>query len=148
MPRPAKIKDSKKVVTKKDGKTETQVKEERIRPQAVTIAPATEALPRAILAKKKQLKWIGPWSYGKISMIGAAIFGLVYGLFLAIFMPIVEKMSTTKSSEFALYKALGWWVILVMPVVYGILGLLFGMLGAAIYNLLAKWAGGIEVTIE
>ena len=35
-----------------------------------------------------------------------------------------------------------------MPVIYGVLGFVIGVVGAAIYNLVAGWIGGIEVEVE
>ncbi len=35
-----------------------------------------------------------------------------------------------------------------MPVIYGVMGFVFGVIGAAIYNLIAGWIGGIEVEVE
>lgn len=35
-----------------------------------------------------------------------------------------------------------------MPVFYGIFGFIFGLISAAIYNLIARWIGGIEVEVE
>lgn len=35
-----------------------------------------------------------------------------------------------------------------MPVIYGVMGFVFGVLSAALYNLIARWLGGIEVEIE
>jgi hypothetical protein len=37
---------------------------------------------------------------------------------------------------------------LFMPVIYGVMGFIFGVIGAAIYNLVARWIGGIEVEVE
>ncbi len=37
---------------------------------------------------------------------------------------------------------------LFMPVIYGVLGFVIGVVGAAIYNLVAGWIGGIEVEVE
>jgi hypothetical protein len=37
---------------------------------------------------------------------------------------------------------------LFMPVIYGVMGFVFGVIGAAIYNLIARWIGGIEVEVE
>ncbi|MCH8259912.1 MAG: hypothetical protein IIC46_06870 [Planctomycetes bacterium] len=39
-------------------------------------------------------------------------------------------------------------VYLLMPVIMGILGFIFFVIFAAIYNLLAKWLGGFEVEIK
>jgi hypothetical protein len=35
-----------------------------------------------------------------------------------------------------------------MPVFYGVFGFIFGIISAAIYNLIARWLGGIEVEVE
>ena len=35
-----------------------------------------------------------------------------------------------------------------MPVFYGVFGFVFGVISAAIYNLIAHWIGGIEVEVE
>ena len=35
-----------------------------------------------------------------------------------------------------------------MPVFYGVFGFIFGVISAAMYNLIARWIGGIEVEVE
>ena len=35
-----------------------------------------------------------------------------------------------------------------MPIIYGVMGFVVGIIGAAIYNLIARWIGGIEVEVE
>jgi len=35
-----------------------------------------------------------------------------------------------------------------MPVIYGVMGFVIGVVGAAVYNLIARWIGGIEVEVE
>jgi hypothetical protein len=37
---------------------------------------------------------------------------------------------------------------IMMPVMYGVMGLIGGAVGAALYNLVAGWVGGIEVEIS
>ena len=39
-------------------------------------------------------------------------------------------------------------IIILLPVFYGIMGFVFGIIGAALYNLVARWIGGFEVEIE
>jgi hypothetical protein len=34
-----------------------------------------------------------------------------------------------------------------IPVLYGVMGFIGGIIGALIYNLVAKWIGGIEVEV-
>lgn len=133
-------------------KTETVVREERNKPESITVAPAKEIMPNVGNAKKPQaLRRIGPLSYGKIGGLGMAIFGLVYGLALAILFASGLPLNATTAQSLGaiqLYQTMGWWLVLVMPVAYGILGFVFGILGAALYNLIAKWVGGVELVIE
>ena len=35
-----------------------------------------------------------------------------------------------------------------IPVIYGVMGFVFGIIMAAIYNLIAGWIGGTEVEVE
>lgn len=35
-----------------------------------------------------------------------------------------------------------------MPVIYAVMGFVFGLIGAALYNLVARWFGGFEVDVE
>ncbi len=37
---------------------------------------------------------------------------------------------------------------LFIPVIYGVMGFVVGIIGAAIYNLVAGWIGGIEIEVE
>ncbi len=37
---------------------------------------------------------------------------------------------------------------LFIPVIYGVMGFVVGIIGAAIYNLVAGWIGGIEMDVE
>jgi hypothetical protein len=37
---------------------------------------------------------------------------------------------------------------LMAPIFYGVLGFIFGAIGAFLYNLLAKWIGGIELHLQ
>jgi hypothetical protein len=37
---------------------------------------------------------------------------------------------------------------LVLPVFYGVLGFIAGLIGALLYNLFARWVGGFELQLE
>ena len=39
-------------------------------------------------------------------------------------------------------------MVLVLPIFYFIITFIFGLIGAALYNLVAGWTGGVEVTLE
>ncbi len=38
-------------------------------------------------------------------------------------------------------------LIIFMPIAYGAMGFIFGALGAVVYNLVAKWTGGLEIEL-
>ena len=38
--------------------------------------------------------------------------------------------------------------VILFPLFYALMGFLSGVVGAFIYNLVAKWIGGIEVEVE
>ncbi len=39
-------------------------------------------------------------------------------------------------------------ILIIVPLFYALLGFIIGVVGAAIYNLFAKWLGGLQVEVE
>ena len=39
-------------------------------------------------------------------------------------------------------------IALFIPIVYGVMGFIAGAIGALIYNLMAKWVGGIQIELQ
>ncbi len=42
----------------------------------------------------------------------------------------------------------GTWAVLIMPVVNGVLGGVFGLIISALYNLLTRWIGGLKFAVS
>jgi hypothetical protein len=38
--------------------------------------------------------------------------------------------------------------VILLPLFYGLMGFLMGMLTAALYNLIAGWLGGVELEVQ
>ena len=38
-------------------------------------------------------------------------------------------------------------MMILMPLLYAAMGFVFGVISGAVYNLVAKWTGGIEFTV-
>jgi hypothetical protein len=84
------------------------------------------------------------------------VLALLYGLLcLVFFTPIFVLMSVLipqtpnqphPASVF--FPAAGTLFAVIMPVIYAAFGFVFGIIGAAIYNLVARMTGGIEFTVE
>jgi len=101
---------------------------------------------------KRRIKRIAPLQAGK--MLGAlyACMGLIFLPFFAIaavagaFAP--QSQHAQGAPATALISGIMVACGIFMPVLYGIMGFLGGILCAAIYNLFAGWIGGIEVEVE
>lgn len=99
---------------------------------------------------KRTLKRVAPLQFGKI-------IGLLYGLISLLFAPFVLLASIFGSlmSEHAqqgpptvVLIGAGLVLCAVIPIFYAAMGFVIGIIGAAIYNFLARMVGGIEFEVE
>lgn len=93
-----------------------------------------------------KIKKINVLSLAKVMGMIYALFGLVLGALLTLF----SLMGINYSQ--ADLGLVGVWVgtigIIIVPIVYGIVGFIFGLLIAALYNLIVRWIGGLEIEIQ
>ena len=75
----------------------------------------------------------------------AKFLGVLYLLFGLLFVPFFLLMGAFAPEGSAPF---GTVFAVAMPVMYGVLGLVGGAIGAALYNLVAGWVGGIEVELD
>jgi hypothetical protein len=91
----------------------------------------------------------GVWSvarmYGTLSAVG----GLLAGLLLAA-MTLVGAGLAGRDEEVPAFigTALGVGAVIFLPIFYGVLGLVVGAIGAAVYNLFAGIVGGVEIDVQ
>jgi hypothetical protein len=78
-----------------------------------------------------------------------AIFGLIAGVFFS-FGALFDLggPAGTEAAQGLSGMALGAAAFIAVPILYGLLGLLSGLIVALIYNLAASVAGGIELDLE
>ena len=86
---------------------------------------------------KKQITRISILQSSKIIVALYVLFGFIYTL---IGIPLIIFGGKEMMIMGVIYAA--------MPLIMGILGFIFFALFAAIYNLLAKWLGGVEVVVS
>ena len=91
--------------------------------------------------KKVELKNIDAMSFAKVMTIISAILGLVVGIIFAI-------ISFGFSYMGMMYGGYGALSIVVFPILYAILGFLFGLVSALLYNIVAKWVGGVKIEVD
>jgi len=82
----------------------------------------------------------------------AKIMGLIYGCMGLIFAPMLLLVGVVGSmagqQKTPLAGMFGVLFALMMPVLYGLMGFVMGAIGAFLYNLFARWVGGIELEME
>jgi hypothetical protein len=95
------------------------------------------------------LKRIGVISAGKILALLYACIGFIVGGFVALFATL-GLMTALVDSSLPPFIAgfLGLGALIFMPLLYGALGFLIGVIGSSIYNGLARLVGGIELDLR
>ena len=82
----------------------------------------------------------------------AKVMGLLYGCLGLIFTPfflligLVGSFAGQSKTPFA--GIFGVVFAVLMPIIYGAMGFVMGAIGGLLYNLLARWVGGIELELE
>ena len=106
-----------------------------------------------------QVKSVGVLSvgiiWGILSAVGGLIVGLLWAGMFSIFTAFTESYSGMYGEPYGMDEAFGplsWMLgglaIIIWPVLYGVIGFISGIIGAALYNLFAKWVGGIKVELQ
>ena len=92
----------------------------------------------------KEIRRMDVLSVGKIYALALANIGFIAGIIIALI-----------GSAVATFQRPGMWgaglgiaSIIILPIVYAIFGFLLGIIGAALYNLIAKWVGGIKIELK
>jgi hypothetical protein len=92
------------------------------------------------------IRRIGVWSAARLYGGISAVFGLILGLILAAVSLVGAGVAGTSDQMPGLAAGLlGVGAILVLPVLYGVLGIVGGAVGAFLYNLFADIFGGLEI---
>jgi hypothetical protein len=98
---------------------------------------------------KVRIKNINPVQLGLVLAVLYAILGLIFALFFAPFMAVMGSLAPMgtlgrPSGGMGVGSALA--VIVIFPIVYAVAGFIGGVIVAFVYNLVAGWTGGIELT--
>jgi len=90
----------------------------------------------------KRLQHIAPLQLG-------IVLATLYGVLSLIFVPfaLLASVLGAKSQNNFGFFAGGVVFIIFVPFLYAALGFIGGVIAAAVYNLIAKWSGGIEFTL-
>jgi len=100
---------------------------------------------------RQVIREFGVVSVGKVLGITYACMGLLIGAIFALVSVLGGFAGMLNEGGAAAGFAgmfIGAGAVFVLPIFYGLLGGLMGMLGALIYNVAARVVGGIEVTFD
>jgi len=97
------------------------------------------------IVTKRRIKRFAPLQLGKMLAVLYGIMGLLFVPFFLIMSAFASQMPAEQRIGI---MAFGMGFALLMPVMYAAMGFVLGALGALIYNLVARWIGGIEVEVE
>ena len=111
----------------------------------------TVADPRSFDGRKYiRIQRIGVLSCGKMLAALYAVLGLIAGGFMALFSLAGMQMQGQAGNAAAPGFAVGFGLasIIILPLMYGVLGFIFGVVAAFIYNVVSGVAGGIEIETD
>jgi len=91
---------------------------------------------------KKQLTHIAPLRAG-------IVLGVLYGILSLVIAPFFLLAAVFGSKSGTAFPAIfGVGFAIMLPVIYAVIGFIGGIIAAAIYNLVAKWTGGLEFEVR
>jgi len=94
----------------------------------------------------KKIKKIGAMALGKVMGAMYAIIGLIIGGVVTIFSVLGSTFSSSGSIGRGTLFGVG--AIIFLPILYGALGFISGVLSGWIFNLVTRWVGGLEIEFE
>jgi hypothetical protein len=94
-----------------------------------------------------RLRHVNPIQFALVSAIIYAVIGLIFAL---LWLPFASMMAATMpmGSGRMFGAGMGIAVLVIFPLLYFVMMFIFGLIAAWIYNLVAGFTGGFEVTLE
>ena len=99
----------------------------------------------------RKLKRIAPLQLGIVAGVFYALFSLILVpifLLMAIASALAPHTEGSTATQSGIGVGLGLVFAVLAPILYGVMGFIFGALAGLVYNLVAKWTGGIEFEVE
>jgi hypothetical protein len=94
----------------------------------------------------RRLKRIEPMSAFKMGGVLYALIGLLIGALVSLISVVGTSLAPTEMGPFGFL--FGAMAVVLFPVLYGLCGAVFSVIAALLYNLVARFAGGLAVEVE
>ncbi len=93
------------------------------------------------------LRRIDPFSAFKVGLLVYLLLGIVITVLMTPIMYLAAAAAARVPGATPFAPILTLPMLLILPVVYAILGGLCALIGAALYNLVAGWVGGLRIEL-
>jgi hypothetical protein len=95
-----------------------------------------------------RIRNINPLQLGIVYATLYAIIGVLIGVIFALFTMAMGSMMGAGSMGRGGMPNFGWLSVIIFPIMYGVIGFIAGIIVGFLYNLVAGWTGGIELTFS
>ena len=99
----------------------------------------------------RRIKRIAPLQAGKMLAVVYGCLGLIFLPFFALagmLGAFAQRAQSDQAAPAALVGGIMLGMGIFLPIIYGVMGFVFGVIGATLYNLVARWIGGLELEVE
>lgn len=94
------------------------------------------------------IRRLGPLSFAKIAGVLYALMGFIIGAIISAVSVVGGAFAAVNEGSGFPGMLFGAAAVVVLPIVYGLLGFVVTLIGAALYNLAAGWVGGVELDVQ
>jgi hypothetical protein len=108
------------------------------------VSPSTcFILVKEIVFSHMKIKRISPRSLGKMMGVAYAVVGVIFGAIMSLF-----ALVATGPEQVGMGIFMGLGAVVLLPIAYGIMGIIGGYIAAWLFNFSAGKVGGIEIETE
>ena len=93
------------------------------------------------------IRRVGIWSVARMYGALSGGMGLIFGLIVAVASTVGLSLAEGDEPPF-IAAAMGVGAVVILPLFYGVLGIVAGAIGAALYNLLSGIVGGVTIDVD
>ena len=90
---------------------------------------------------------VGPLSFARVMGMLYGLMGLMLGACISL-LSFIGSAFSPREIPGGMGILFGVGAIVALPIFYGLVGFIFSLIGAALYNLVASWVGGVELDIQ
>lgn len=120
-----------------------------IPPLSNPYAPSSAGSPPAPRGRWTAVKRIGVVSLAKVMGILYLIFGLIFGFIgTMVVIGAAALGGGGNGADIAVAVGMGVGYMVVLPLIYGMIGVTAGLILGGVYNLVARTTGGIELQLD